>query len=195
LAAETASKQQQKLNNLGGTGRYTPKPTKKTQNHSLPVVEHQDPVTGHHEMNPQRMLDCSKSWLAPLSHRYGSETHFLSLTNMLSHNKDSMALPSPRRRLRSPGSGSEQAVLSTKTAATLLCAACSPHMQTGSGGSELPYYGRSPPVYPSRKAFSPTVSAKPAPLTRRRTPKHPAMAPQMSDGLPHTAMPGTWSRS
>jgi hypothetical protein len=101
----------------------------------------------------------------------------------------------PRRRLRSPGSGSEQAVLSTKTAATLLCAACSPHMQTGSGGSELPYYGRSPPVYPSRKAFSPTVSAKPAPLTRRRTPKHPAMAPQMSDGLPHTAMPGTWSRS
>ncbi|KAK4034854.1 putative beta-glucosidase M [Parachaetomium inaequale] len=55
----------------------------------------------------------------------------------------------PRRRRRSPGSGSEQAVLSTKTAAALLCAACSPHAQTGSGGSELPYYGRSPPFCPS----------------------------------------------
>jgi beta-glucosidase len=57
----------------------------------------------------------------------------------------------PRKFRRSPGPGSEQVILSTKkvTAATLLCAACS--LQTGSGVSELPYYGRSPPVYPSRK--------------------------------------------
>ncbi|KAK4145633.1 putative beta-glucosidase M [Dichotomopilus funicola] len=47
-------------------------------------------------------------------------------------------------------SRSDQAVLSTKTAATLLCAACSPHVQTGHDTpSELPYYGLSPPVYPS----------------------------------------------
>ncbi|GAB1316158.1 beta-glucosidase [Madurella fahalii] len=48
----------------------------------------------------------------------------------------------------------EQVVISTKTAVTALCAACS--MQAGpnaagaqNAASELPYYGRSPPVYPS----------------------------------------------
>jgi len=44
-----------------------------------------------------------------------------------------------------------QAVLSTKTAVTsVLCATCS--LNTGpEAASELPYYGRSPPVYPSRE--------------------------------------------
>ncbi|KXX78799.1 putative beta-glucosidase M [Madurella mycetomatis] len=48
----------------------------------------------------------------------------------------------------------EQQVISAKTAVTALCAACS--IQVGpnaaaiqNGASELPYYGRSPPVYPS----------------------------------------------
>ncbi|KAK4099436.1 glycoside hydrolase family 3 protein [Parathielavia hyrcaniae] len=49
--------------------------------------------------------------------------------------------------LRSSRGPPEQAVLSIKTAATLLCATCA--TQTGSGASELPYYGLSPPVYPS----------------------------------------------
>ncbi|KAK4237313.1 putative beta-glucosidase M [Achaetomium macrosporum] len=41
----------------------------------------------------------------------------------------------------------EQAVLSTKTAISSFCAACSLH--AGSGVAGLPYYGLSPPVYPS----------------------------------------------
>ncbi len=61
----------------------------------------------------------------------------------------------PRKlRTRVSGGPSEQAVLglsTTKTAVSLLCAACS--LQTGSGPSELPYYGLSPPVYPSREIF------------------------------------------
>lgn len=51
----------------------------------------------------------------------------------------------------SDGRPAEQAVLSTKTAVSLLCASCS--INTGSDVSELPYYGRSPPVYPSRNVF------------------------------------------
>ncbi|KAK4150653.1 putative beta-glucosidase M [Chaetomidium leptoderma] len=50
-------------------------------------------------------------------------------------------------KFREPWGSREQAVLSTKTAVTLFCAACS--LQTGSEVSELPYYGLSPPVYPS----------------------------------------------
>ena len=50
------------------------------------------------------------------------------------------------------GRSAEQTVLSTKTALSLLCAAgCS--MQPSSEVPELPYYGRSPPVYPSREFF------------------------------------------
>ncbi|KAK4126918.1 glycoside hydrolase family 3 protein [Parathielavia appendiculata] len=49
--------------------------------------------------------------------------------------------------LRSSRGPPEQTVLSIKTAATLLCATCS--LQSSSGASELPYYGLSPPVYPS----------------------------------------------
>ncbi|AEO64446.1 glycoside hydrolase family 3 protein [Thermothielavioides terrestris NRRL 8126] len=53
-------------------------------------------------------------------------------------------LPRSRRESRAePG----QAVLSTKTAAALLCAACS--LPAGLELSEVPYYGLSPPVYPS----------------------------------------------
>ncbi len=76
------------------------------------------------------------------------------------------------RKLRTRAAGvsgrsSEQAVLglgTTKTAVSLLCAACS--LQTGSGVSELPYYGLSPPVYPSRKLFPPFLSPRHVPWTR-----------------------------
>ena len=76
------------------------------------------------------------------------------------------------RKLRTRASGvsgrsSEQAVLSlgtTKTAVSLLCAACS--LQTGSGVSELPYYGLSPPVYPSRKILPSFLSPRHVPWTR-----------------------------
>ncbi|KAJ4303878.1 hypothetical protein N0V88_001476 [Collariella sp. IMI 366227] len=49
------------------------------------------------------------------------------------------------------GSGAEQAVLSTKTAAiSALCAAtgCILPQQQPADSPDLPYYGRSPPVYP-----------------------------------------------
>ena len=65
----------------------------------------------------------------------------------------------------------EQTVLSTKKAAvSLLCAACS--VQTGSNVSELPYYGRSPPIYPSRNSslfppFSCTLSLTRDPSNRQ----------------------------
>ena len=107
------------------------------------------------------------------------------------------------RKLRTRASGvsgrsSEQAVLglgTTKTAVSLLCAACS--LQTGSGVSELPYYGLSPPVYPSRKILPPFLSPRDGPWTRpRRTntaPKHMAKAPQMSDGPTPSATHGVWS--
>jgi beta-glucosidase len=60
------------------------------------------------------------------------------------------------RRLRSSQGPPEQAVLSIKKTASLLCATCS--LQTGSGVSELPYYGLSPPVYPSRNVSQPPLS-------------------------------------
>jgi len=94
------------------------------------------------------------------------------------------------------GSGAEQqAVLSTKTAVSALCAACS--LQTGSGASELPYYGLSPPVYPSRKVFrllrTPTSGLLFPDRRTNTAPKHPGMDPQMSGGHPPLPMPGAWS--
>jgi beta-glucosidase len=50
----------------------------------------------------------------------------------------------------------EQAVLSTKTVVSVFCAACS--LQAGPGAPDLPNYGLSPPVYPSREISFPLSS-------------------------------------
>lgn len=87
----------------------------------------------------------------------------------------------------------EQTVLSTKKAAvSLLCAACS--VQTGSDVSELPYYGLSPPVYPSRNSspFFPIFPCTLTPATNTQ-PKQSAMAPPTPAGRSPTATPETWS--
>ncbi len=95
------------------------------------------------------------------------------------------------------GAPSEQAVLglsTTKTAVSLLCAACS--LQTGSGVSELPYYGLSPPVYPPRETFFFLTLISSCPLNRTSTntaPKHSAKAPPMSAGPTPSATHGVWS--
>jgi hypothetical protein len=99
----------------------------------------------------------------------------------------------PRRLRRSPGPP-EQAVLSIKTAATLLCATCS--LQTGSGVSELPYYGLSPPVYPSRKVYQPPRYTR-RPHTDRSAnavSKQLAMVPAVSAGPRPTPLHGAWFR-
>lgn len=94
----------------------------------------------------------------------------------------------------------EQVVISAKTAVTALCAACS--IQVGpdvagiqNGASELPYYGRSPPVYPSRKVLHPSLPrVLPSGRRTNSAPKQLAMAPPTPGGLPPTATLAGWSR-
>jgi len=68
-------------------------------------------------------------------------------------------LPASNRLLSHPGNLVGQLTFSLKDVITILCATVSiPKARfgyTGSDGpSEVPYYGRSPPVYPSRMSSS-----------------------------------------
>ena len=114
------------------------------------------------------------------------------------------------RSLWGSGERGEQVVLSTKTAvSSLLCAAGS--LQTCPDSSELPYYGLSPPVYPSRKFcflldfplffapfplqyLPPEPEARPVPTRPTNTPpQHAAKALPTSAGPPPSARRGPWS--